>query len=615
MHSQRFDFVYRLFPGRTARGPRFVINAVIVLAVCWWAAQAPLSAQEVESSEPSFSVSSHQTYSPSQQPKVLVQFRQVDHLDFRVYRVKDPVQFFAKLRDAHAFGSEKAELAREKTWLERFHEWKRDLRLRIRDFFRQQLRYETRWGYHEVRVREQKLKRIPLDVTSYAQVPLLNRQQLVLGWRELLPKTRGSEYQEIPVDLHQKGLFLVEVAHQELRAYTLLMVTDLALVSKTAPGQVLLYVADRRSGAPVSGSNAVIFNNHQELAHGKTDASGVFQTTFKDIKVENSIMVAQAGQDVVATSVEPFFFYDSSATEYVGYVYTDRPVYRPTHEVNFKGIVRARRGGQYTLDIPSPITVEVTDPTQKVIYQQKLELSRFGSFNGKLTLSPLAALGMYQIIGHLGDKSVYGAFEVEEYKKPEFEVSVTMDKARYLQGESIQAAISARYYFGAPVANGRVKYSVYRSGYFFPFWQVLWGTDEYEGEEGEGSYSQDYFGQEISQGTGQLDADGVLRVSIPTEIDPQEHDYRYRLEAHVTDASNREIMGGRGALATFSSIVVLLETDRYVYKPGDQAQITVRTVDYDSQPVSTGVQLVFEGHSRLERPLIPESSFPGRSLH
>ena len=32
----------------------------------------------------------------------------------------------------------------------------------------------------------------------------------------------------------------------ELRAYTLLMVTDLALVSKTAPGQVLLFVGTPR---------------------------------------------------------------------------------------------------------------------------------------------------------------------------------------------------------------------------------------------------------------------------------------------------------------------------------------------------------------------------------
>ena len=163
-------------------------------------------------------------------------------------------------------------------------------------------------------------------------------------------------------------------------------------------------------------------------------------------------------------------------------------------------------GGQYTADIPSPITVEVTDPTQKVIYQQKLEVSQFGSFNGKLTLSPLAALGTYAITAHVGDKSVYGNFEVEEYKKPEFEVSVTTDKARYLQGESIQATISARYYFGSPVANGRVKYSVYRSRLRFPLLANPLGNRRRRGRRGRRRIRPDYFGQEISQGTGQLDA-------------------------------------------------------------------------------------------------------------
>ncbi len=177
---------------------------------------AALAQEETPSTEPSFSVSSRQTYAPSQQPKIWISFREVDHLDFRVYRVKDPIQFFSKLKDAHSFGSEKAELAREKTWLERFHEWKRDLRANIRDFFRSQLRFETRWQYHSARVQERKLQRIPLDVTSYAQVPLLNRQQLALGWRELVPKTRDSEYQEIPVDVHDKGLYLVEVAYQRV---------------------------------------------------------------------------------------------------------------------------------------------------------------------------------------------------------------------------------------------------------------------------------------------------------------------------------------------------------------------------------------------------------------
>jgi hypothetical protein len=319
---------------------RAALVAILLFAGLFAAASAALAQEGTASTEPAFSVSSRQTYAPTEQPKIWISFRQVDHLDFRVYRVNDPIQFFSRLKDAHSCGSEKAELAREKTWLERFHEWKRDLRANIRDFFRSQLRFETRWQYHTRRMQERKLQRIPLDVTSYAQVPLLNRQQLALGWREMVPKTRGSEYQEIPMDVYDRGLYLVEVAYRELRAYTLLMVTDLALVSKTAPGQVLLFVVRRDSGTPVEGAAAVVFNNHQELARGLTDASGVFQSTFKEIKVDNSIMVATVGQVVAATSVEPFFFFDTSATDYVGYIYTDRPVYLHQHHVEFKCFVR-----------------------------------------------------------------------------------------------------------------------------------------------------------------------------------------------------------------------------------------------------------------------------------
>ncbi len=42
--------------------------------------------------------------------------------------------------------------------------------------------------------------------------------------------------------------------------------------------------------------------------------------------------------------------------------------------------------------------------------------------------------------------------------------------------------------------------------------------------------------------------------------------------------------------------MVLTETDRYVYAPGQQAEVTVRTLDYDSNPVSAKVNLEFERH-------------------
>ena len=561
------------------------------------AAVASARAQvETQSAEPYFSVSSHQTYSPATKPSIGLQFRQIDRLDFRVYRVKDPVKFFGKLKDAHSFGSEKRQLAREKTLLERFHEWKRDLRSSIRNHFRYQLRWETRSRARAGRPVAPIQLRIPLDVTSYAQVPLLNREQLVLSWRELLPKTRAAEYRSIPVELKQKGLFLVEAAHRELRAYTLVMVTDLALVSKTAPGQILLYVANRTSGAPVEGATAVVFNNHKEMARGETDASGVFQSTFENIKVEDAIMVAGKDEDIAATSVESFFFQDSSATEYVGYVYTDRPVYRPGHTVEFKGILRARKADRYSLDVPDPVTVEITDSRNKTVFQQKLKLSSYGSFHGALALGALSRLGYYSIVTHIGDKEIYGGFEVQEYRKPEYEVTVATDKARYLQGESIQAAVNARYYFGAPVARGKVKYSIYRSGYYFPYWRVLWGADDGEFEE------YDYYGgREIKQGSGQLDADGLLKIRIPTPLDENRRAYRYRIDARVTDAANREISGSRSVLVVYSTVVVLLDTNRYVYRTGDVADISVRTLDYDMQPVATDVSLTFESRDNWYR--------------
>src|SRR6516225_2273929 len=97
--------------------------------------------------------------------------------------------------------------------------------------------------------------------------------------------------------------------------------------------------------------------------------------TFEKIKIQDAIMVAQSGVDVAATSMQTWWFGDTSATGVVGYIYTDRPVYRPTHEVQFKGILRTQRAGDFSPDVPGPVAVQVTDPTQKTIFQQDLELS------------------------------------------------------------------------------------------------------------------------------------------------------------------------------------------------------------------------------------------------
>ena len=55
-----------------------------------------------------------------------------------------------------------------------------------------------------------------------------------------------------------------------------------------------------------------------------------------------------------------------------------------------------------------------------------------------------------------------------EYKKPEFQVAVTTDRDAYLGGETIDVTAEATYYFGGPVADADVHWSVLSSDYWLP---------------------------------------------------------------------------------------------------------------------------------------------------
>src|SRR6516165_749905 len=56
--------------------------------------------------QPYFSLSGDRTFKTSQQPVVHLYASKVSSLEFRVYRVKDAVEFFTGLEDYHRFGEQ-----------------------------------------------------------------------------------------------------------------------------------------------------------------------------------------------------------------------------------------------------------------------------------------------------------------------------------------------------------------------------------------------------------------------------------------------------------------------------------------------------------------------------
>jgi alpha-2-macroglobulin len=187
---------------------------------------------------------------------------------------------------------------------------------------------------------------------------------------------------------------------------------------------------------------------------------------------------------------------------------------------------------------------------------------------------------------------ISGGFHVEEYKKPEYEVKMLPASARVLQGNTIEATIEARYFFGEPVANANVKYVVHTSIYWSPYFERdddEENSGEFESQDDQQGY--DYGGEQVLEESGKLDADGRLKIRVPTSLNERRYDVRYRIEARVTDEGNREISGRTAVIATYGSFMVGVSTETYFFQRGETIRATVSAKDYEGKPVRTPVRV------------------------
>ncbi len=551
------------------------------MALLLSAAAAGLSQSE---SEPYFALSSVRTFGVNGKPSISLSAWNVDAVEIRVYRVADPVQFFQQLEDPHQFGGRAPQPPRQRTLLERVHLWKRGLRANVRRSLRAQFSESPSAHLAGAEPRPS----TPLEKgTRYAETPVLNSQQLVLSFLQPVQSHSRWEQSKVDVGVSEKGVYLVEAVSGALRAYTILMVSDAVLITKTGRGRVFNLLVDRNSGQPIAASPVALLARDRRLAHAETDADGIADIPLPAGSPEDIRVVAHRGGDFAVNTVSGNSL-GANAEQWMGYIYTDRPIYRPGHTVHFKGILRLATANGYAVPSGRAVNVTVNDSEQKPVYQKTLTATANGTIRDELTLSAAAGLGNYFIEVKSGEWSMSGNFEVQEYKKPEYEVRVAPSKSRILQGESVQAAIEARYYFGEPVGNAKVKYAIYRERYWFPLWYDR-DDDANEGQQGDDADND--AGDQVNEGEGQLDGEGKLTVTVPTVVSDHKYDYQYRIEARVTDAAGREITGKGWVIATYGSFALNVAPQRYFYPPGSKAAVTVQARNYENRPVTTPVRV------------------------
>ncbi|QDV18870.1 MG2 domain protein [Gimesia panareensis] len=469
--------------------------------------------------------------------------------------------------------------------------------------------------------------------------------KLVSRWEMELDPLKGHLDRRITVTtpLQNAGAYLLIAKMKDGNTSRIIVwLDDTVIVHKRMADRTFYFVADARTGQPVPNANLEFFgyqnkyisrNQRETLTANfaeQTDENGQAFPEESLLKREFQwITIARTQSGRFAYQGFDRFWYQRPSHEqyHVNKIYgiTDRPVYRPGQKVDYKFWVRNvgydLSKSEEALFDKHTVTLKLLGRDQKQIFEKNLTTDEYGGVNGDWKIPEDADLGSYTFRVEVKYAFPPGqnrnrkfastfSFRVEEYKKPEYEVSVEAPEEPVALGDTITAKIKANYYFGSPVTNAEVKYKVTRTSYqqhWYPYdpWNWLYGsgywwfTGDYDWYPGWGRWGCVAPGpwwihhrsappEVVMSNTVPINSNGEVEIKIDTALAKAIHgeeDHRYEITAEVVDESRRTIVGKGSVLVARKPFKVFAWMNRGYYKVGDTMLASFKAQTLDQKPV------------------------------
>ncbi|HEY3250451.1 MAG TPA: MG2 domain-containing protein [Ignavibacteria bacterium] len=451
-----------------------------------------------------------------------------------------------------------------------------------------------------------------IDVLSKDSTNLLSLCEEVDNFTKTF-KTQGYDnyyyfYETVNYRPASKGAFVVRASYKNKVAYGGFFITDIGMISQASSNGLVSFTVDRKSGDPINDVNLNFYLGSKKIGVGNT-AGGLFYKALEEVdrqyaaehEIYYPLIIGSKGDDIAVS--DPYLYFGYPANFYSVYITTNQPVYRPKSKVEFKGVIRKTVASGFDNVGSMDVTIKIKDSKSAEVYKQVLKTNENGSFTGQFDIEENSSLGQYYIYAELGRGQSYtGTFNVEEYKKPEYKVDITLDKDQYTDGDEIKGVVQADYYFGSPVQEAEVTYNVYKKTFYKPWWYFSeyrwWYEDYYASQDDNQKYNDADF---IYTGTGKLDKEGRFDFDYAVKEDFKaknnyywyydyenkqyyETDFIYIIQAKVVDKSRREISSTKTVYVTRSDFYLVSNTDKYVYKPDEKVTLELRAADFGDKP-------------------------------
>lgn len=381
------------------------------------------------------------------------------------------------------------------------------------------------------------------------------------------------------------------------------IITNLVMVRETlSDGAVEIQILNSVSGNPVSDVDVTIWSVNssrrwdQPAVKGETlksNSNGVALFSRSKLQSSNAgkqaIFSAKSGAQV-ALDTTYFWIADQKGANAVkpvgevkGFIYTDRSIYRPDQKVLWKTVAfnDAGTGVKFSVVSNQLIDLKLMDSNGKEVGKVQVKTNSHGSASGEFTIPGGRGLGQWSIeatVSGQKQRQFVGAnFSVEEYKRPTFEavfkdadVPLRLNQRAKLKGE-------AKYYFGLPVASGKVKWRVSREPVFPWWWEFgfhFWRRPAQNAET-------------IASGISEISADGSFHVDFLPEVDErnngngQDISYRFKISADVTDEGGETRHAEKSVRLGFVSVEARMNPIQGFFVEFSKFQIPVSLTNLD----------------------------------
>lgn len=377
-------------------------------------------------------------------------------------------------------------------------------------------------------------------------------------------------------------------------AYTLVHSTNIKVVSqKETFGRKRYYVMNSTTGRAILDAKVALYSDNKLVEEQTTDNNGTVLFDLKKIKRtwgQNVIVTTNDGKSVEFDN-HSNYYNDESKAQHTASIFTDRKIYRPGQKVYYKAIIYNTNHKQAEVMPNYKTTIEFRDVNTNVIAKHEARTNEFGSVHGEFTIPVGLANGAFYI--HETSTETMHLINVEEYKRPTFEVKMETAAGEVKLNDKITVTGNAATYAGTKVSGAKVRYEVTRIPEWRGWWNWLYRSSETVIETGETT----------------TDDDGNFSVTFTAKPDVNAKNneylvYNYRTTVHVTDVSGETRDASRIVSAGYRSMFIStsLPSGFQVMEKTKLDSIKIYSESVNGTPINSNVSVKISRLENFDKP-------------